>query len=278
MKTIDEWKSIVLIEDDEILAELLVRKLEKAGYRVELAKDGLAGVELVRSKRPDLVLLDMVLPKANGFDVMEKLHEEKILPGLPLVIISNSGQAIEIERAKKLGARDYLIKVNFDPNEVLAIVKRILKTGGERKNGGQGDRPEDQGPSDPPGQTIADVLIVEDDLFLVELLEKKLKRQNYKVFKAADAKQARTILEKNKIDAILLDVILPGMDGLTFLAEIKTKEPLKNIPVIIISNLGQQEEKDRGLKAGAADYIVKAHVTPGEIAGRIQEIIKKSKV
>lgn len=69
----------------------------------------------------------MLLPSLNGFSVLEKLAVEKLLPGLPVIIISNSGQPIEVERAKELGVRDYLIKVNFDPKELLTKINRVLK-------------------------------------------------------------------------------------------------------------------------------------------------------
>ncbi len=265
-------KRIVLIEDDAIVADLLTRKLEKAGYAVELTKDGPGGLELARAGNHDLVLLDMMLPKMSGFEVLEKLNEEKIIPALPLVVISNSGQPIEIERAKKLGARDFLIKVNFDPNEVLDMVNRILR-GPIREKTEADEPPIEENKDAENGGPAVKILIVEDDNFLIELLEKKLKKHNFKTLRAADAKQARSILASNEVDIILLDIVLPGMDGLTFLAELKADERRKSIPVVILSNLGQEEEKEKGIRAGAVDYIVKAHVTPGEIITKIREVV-----
>ena len=118
---------IVLIEDDEITVKILTEKLEKAGYTVKTAYDGVAGLDLIHTEKPDLVLLDIMLPKMDGFGVLHKLKEEKILDHLPVIIVSNSGQPVEIERALKLGVRDYLIKVNFNPNEILEKVNRILR-------------------------------------------------------------------------------------------------------------------------------------------------------
>lgn len=120
-------KLIVLVEDEKIMASLLTKKLEGSGYEVKVAEDGLIGLALIRKTKPDLVLLDMLLPALNGFSILEKLAEEKFLPELPVIIISNSGQPVEIERARELGVRDYLIKVNFDPKELLAKVNSILK-------------------------------------------------------------------------------------------------------------------------------------------------------
>lgn len=254
-------KTIVLIEDEEVMVMLLTSKLTAAGFEVKSALDGIAGLEFIHQLKPDLVLLDMMLPRLNGFGVLEKLQEEKLLPALPVIIISNSGQPIEIDRAKKLGVRDYLIKVNFDINEVITKVNLVI--GGDKAAQAGGIQP------------IATVLIVEDDNFLVDLLERKFTRSRLKALVAIDADHARLILGQGRIDCILLDVLLPGTDGITFLKELKSNEQWKNTPVIVISNLGQTEEIKRGLAAGAAAYIIKANATPGEIVAKVFELIKK---
>lgn len=119
-------KSILLIEDDDIVMNILVKRLEKAGYLVEIANDGKKGLLMIQKKKPDLVILDMLLPVLDGFGVLEELKKSGFLPDLPVLVISNSGQPIEIERILQMGVRDYLIKLNFSPGEVLEKVKRIL--------------------------------------------------------------------------------------------------------------------------------------------------------
>jgi DNA-binding response OmpR family regulator len=265
-------KLIVLIEDEIIVLNLLTQKLEKAGYLVKTATDGEAGLALIQETEPDLILLDMMLPKLNGFGILEKMAELKLLPKIPVVIISNSGQPIEIERAQKLGIRDYLIKVNFNPNEVLAKVNHVLESEEKPEN-----LSAEKGSDSSTLGKIMNVLIVEDDLFMVSLLERKFTQEKYHILKASNVAQAREILEGNKIDLVLLDVVLPGTDGFTYLKELKQNEKQKNIPVIITSNLGQQEEIDKGLKEGASDYIVKAHSTPGEIVEKVENILKSSR-
>ena len=90
-----------------------------------------------------------------------------------------------------------------------------------------------------------------------------------------DANSARLILTSEKIDVILLDIVLPGVNGIEFLKEIKANEKLKHIPVIILSNLGQKKEIEKGLKIGAEQYIIKAHSTPNEIISKVMEVINK---
>ncbi|MBI2626492.1 MAG: response regulator [Candidatus Nealsonbacteria bacterium] len=121
-------KKIALIEDEEVLIGLLQRKLIKEGYDVFLARDGEEGLKMLREEKPDLVLLDIVMPKMGGFEVMEEMQKDEELKKIPIVIISNSGQPVELDRAKQLGVKDWLIKTEFDPQEVInKVIKQIGK-------------------------------------------------------------------------------------------------------------------------------------------------------
>lgn len=122
-------KRILLVEDEEIMIDLLVKKLSKEGYEVFVARDGEEGLKKLREMDPlpDLILLDIIMPKMGGFEVMEEIQKEEKFKKIPVIVISNSGQPVELDRAKKLGAKDWLIKTDFDPNEVVEKVKKQLK-------------------------------------------------------------------------------------------------------------------------------------------------------
>jgi len=260
-------KLIVLVEDEETLANLIESGLRKEGYTVQTAHDGITGLQLIRDIKPDLVLLDIMLPGLKGFDILKKLYnEDRIIPGMPVIIISNTGDAIEIERAQKMGVRDFLIKVNFNPDEVIEKVKNVFKS--EKKD------TQFQGVRDAKS-TARHILIVEDDTILSDALERKFLEKGYIVFKAFNANLARAILEKEKIDFILLDIVLPDEHGLTFLAQLKNNKDLHDIPVMITSNLGQQEEVDKGIQAGAVEYVIKTNTVPGEIYEKVEAFFKK---
>ena len=124
------------------------------------------------------------------------------------------------------------------------------------------------------GAMLGNVLIVEDDTFLLSLLEKKFKLAEIQSYSAMDVNEARSVMQNKKIDVILLDIVLPGESGITFLREIKADKKWKSIPVIITSNLGQSEEIQSGLEAGATEYFVKANVTPDEIITKVRKFIK----
>ena len=119
-------KKILLVEDEEIMIDLLQKKLTKEGYETSVARDGQEGLEMMKEVKPDLILLDIIMPKMGGFEVMEEMAKIKELKKIPVIVISNSGQPVELDRAQKLGAKDWLIKTEFDPQEVIEKVKKQL--------------------------------------------------------------------------------------------------------------------------------------------------------
>ena len=122
---------ILIAEDDPTLGSILSEKLRKWNYQVSLAKNGLETMEMIVSEKPDLLLLDILMPIKNGMEVLEEMAEKGYIKEVPVIIISNSGQPVEVERAKELGVEDYLIKTNFDPQDVLEKVAKVLKNHGK---------------------------------------------------------------------------------------------------------------------------------------------------
>jgi two-component system alkaline phosphatase synthesis response regulator PhoP len=120
-------KKILLVEDDELLRKIITQKLEEEGYEVKSVVDGLAGLKAVREDNPDLVLLDIILPAMDGFEVLEQIKKDEAIKKTPVIILSNLWQKEDIDKGMKLGAADYLIKINFASKEILEKIKNILK-------------------------------------------------------------------------------------------------------------------------------------------------------
>ncbi len=121
-------KKILLIEDDNMLRELITKRLTDGGYQVAQAIDGINGLMAVKEIRPDLVLLDIILPGMDGFEILEKIKSDDQISKIPVIMLSNLSQTSDIEKALKLGASDYFIKINFTSDDVLEKIKNILKT------------------------------------------------------------------------------------------------------------------------------------------------------
>lgn len=119
-------KRVLIVEDEEIMLDLLQRKLKAHGYEVLVARDGEEGLRLIKAERPDLIIMDLVMPKMDGFMVMEEIQKDEGLKKIPLIVVSNSGQPVELGRVKDLGAKDWLIKTEFNPQELVEKIKNQL--------------------------------------------------------------------------------------------------------------------------------------------------------
>ena len=123
----DQKNKILVVEDDRFLGDLLVHKLEDNNYDVSVAVDGYDALTKMKEFMPDLVLLDLILPGLDGFEVIKQARQDASLAKVPIIILSNLGQQEEIERGLSLGAQDYLIKAHFTPQEVVDRVKKFLE-------------------------------------------------------------------------------------------------------------------------------------------------------
>ena len=119
-------KSILLVEDDPFLIDVYTTKFKEVGFRVEVASDGEDALRRLHEEKFDLLVLDIVLPQIDGWEILEKI-KNKNLKDLKIVVLSNLGQKGEVEKGLKLGATKYLIKAHYTPSEVIAEIKEILK-------------------------------------------------------------------------------------------------------------------------------------------------------
>lgn len=117
---------ILVIEDDQFLRDMLVDKLEAEGFGVVEAIDGESGMEVMQKEQPKLVLLDIVLPGIDGFEILQRMQKDPALSKIPVLIISNLGAQKDIDKAKELGALDYIIKAHFTPGEIIEKVRQTL--------------------------------------------------------------------------------------------------------------------------------------------------------
>lgn len=118
-------KKVLIIEDDKFLRQLVARKLEKVGYLILEAVDGEKGLEKMEQENPAVVLLDLILPGMDGFDVLSRAKKEGFLETSPVLVLSNLGQKEDVERALNLGAEGYLIKAHFTPEEIIDKIREV---------------------------------------------------------------------------------------------------------------------------------------------------------
>jgi len=266
-------------------------KLTSAGYVALVAEDGAKALEIIKSDKPALILLDILIPIKNGLEVLEEMNQDPVLKLIPVIALSNSDDAEQIKKARALGARDFLIKAIFDSSDVLEKVAQVLRAGtsaipaipptvvAPTPTSAPLTTPTAvaaaiaTGSAEVPGARKS-ILIIEDDRFLREIAGQKLEAEGFAVMSATNGKEALEILAtKARPNIIVLDLILPGMSGYEILEKVKQDVNLKDIPVLILSNLGQEEDIDKAKKLGATDYLVKAHFSFAEIIKKIREIV-----
>ncbi|MDP3244914.1 MAG: response regulator [bacterium] len=117
---------ILLAEDDTFLAGIYAAKFEQAGFTVVLAADGEAGLKAAQKELPDIILLDILMPKMDGFEVLENLKKNDKTKSIPVILLTNLGQREDVDKGLKLGAVDYLIKAHFMPHETVEKVKKVI--------------------------------------------------------------------------------------------------------------------------------------------------------
>lgn len=125
MKTV--MKKILIAEDETFIAELYHSRFEHSGMRVVMAKDGEEAWDAIKREKPDIVLLDLNMPKLNGYDVLKLIRSDNHFKDLHVIILSNNDERKDIKEALALGANDYLVKVCFTPDEIVAAVKKSLE-------------------------------------------------------------------------------------------------------------------------------------------------------
>ncbi len=256
-------QKVLIVEDDAQFADLLAREITALGFEVDYAEDGKKALTETERIFPDLILLDIILPEMDGYQVLEAIRNNanEKLKVTPVIVVSNLGQPEEISRAIQYGISDYVVKSTSNPSAIAEKVRRKLIK---------------EPPPPLPGAVPAGklkILVIEDDKFLRDLEVQKLQKEpNLSVFAAMDGEQGVSIAEKELPDIILLDILLPGIDGFEVLTRVKSNPVLARAKVIMLSNFGQREDIERAQKLGAMRFLIKANYTLDEIVAEVRDV------
>jgi len=347
-------KKILIVEDEEALLDMYKLKFEQAGYQVIVAEDGLSGLELARKELPDLILLDLILPEMDGYQVLGELKKDDRTKKIKVYIISNLGQNDEINKSFNSGANGYLIKANLTPSQLIEKVNQIfngqevgVKRAGVVVNKKQAIKPaetlvkKDQsaqfGSSEPArikilliedeevivnmyklrfakagyevetalngawGLKIASqkpfdiiimdmvmpamfgssepakikILLIEDEEVIVNMYKLRFIKAGYEVETARNGAWGLKLANQKPFDIIIMDMVMPAMDGYEAIKRLKSDDKTKNIPVIVISNSAQDADIERAKQCGAVNYLLKSQITPARLVKEVEKFVKK---
>jgi signal transduction histidine kinase/CheY-like chemotaxis protein len=236
---------ILSIDDDPDVIEILRKYLVPEGYSLIGALSGDEGLEIASKVKPDLITLDIMMPKKDGWQVLRELKanpETKDIPVIIHSIIDNRPLALS------LGAVDVMMKPT-DPKRLLTLVKKHYHSGDQF------------------------ILVVDDNLDFALACKDLLKRDGFNVKIATRGEEAVKILEESIPSLILLDLVMPGMDGFSVIHALRSKEQWTTIPVVVLTGKSLSDEDHKSLDPYIADYLMKDSFTTAAISGAIKKIL-----
>jgi signal transduction histidine kinase/DNA-binding response OmpR family regulator len=235
--------TVLVIDDEADSRELLSRALEKDGYHVITAADGDEGLSLARERRPDAITLDVVMPGKDGWAVLRELKADGDVSHIPVIMVSIVG---EKGLGYALGAADYLTKP-VDRELLTHLMRRYV---------------------DP--NKGANVLIVEDDEPTRSLVRRILEENSCTVIEAGDGVEGLGLFLESGADLIVLDLMMPRMDGFEFLDRLRSTEPGRDVPVVILTAKVLTPQEERLLRSGSSAIIRKGNHDMDELVAAIR--------
>jgi len=254
---IDKEKFIIVADDDAEFLELVRIFLESNGYKVRCVNDSRKVVDIVKSLPTALLILDLVMPHKDGFEIISDIMEDENLKEMPIVVVSGIEFNKFVEKAGAIGFPQYISR-NLDESFIKEIVENIFNYG-----------------YDESGEKTK-VLIADDQVELIFLMKEFLEKNGFIVSTAVDGMEALQKIYEITPDVVILDYNMPFKNGIEIVSELKKNPVYSHIPVIIMTARGDKETKIKGLLMGIDDYITKP-VDNDELIARIRMIVKRNK-
>jgi len=253
-------RRILITEDDKLLANIFLRHFEQEGFVVRVALDGRAAIELLKTDPPEIVVLDLMLPEVDGIGVLRFIRSHPSLRGLPVVILSNSSYFSGLaQSALEAGATAFLNKGDHGPKSLVAEVRKLLPP--------LAPVPEARAWNQPPplpqwaqaasGRGPIRVIVADDDKVIQGVLCFFMEQAGYSVSQAYDGRKALEMAEATPPDVMVLDWMMPELDGFELLKIWQQHPKLSGIPVIMLTGQKEGFKRADALGSGAVEYITK---------------------
>ena len=240
---------ILVIDDDAVARDLVAENLRMAGFSVVAAAGGLEGLRLAKEVRPIAITLDVMMPDLDGWSVLAALRQDAELAEIPVIMVTIMD---ERRRAAELGAAGYLTK----PIDRLTLQRMIVRFRATAR----------------PTR----ILVVEDDELQRARVREWLKGQQWIVQEATNGREALTCLQDTKPDMILLDLMMPEMDGFAVVAALQKEAVWRDIPVIVITSLDLDAKDRERLNSGVQSVLVKDTFQPADLIDRVRRLVRRT--
>lgn len=240
--------SVLVIDDDPNSRDLMVRFLQKEGFSAQTAADGRQGLLMARQLRPGLITLDVMMPEVDGWSVLAALKADPELANIPIMMITVSDQQ---DKGYALGASEFLSKP-VDFSRLAAVLREHCPT--------PGDRP---------------ILVVEDDEISGHLLRRNLEKEGYPAIIAANGRAALEVIRLRKPSVILLDLMMPEMDGFEFVQIVRSRKDLNDVPIIVLTGKDLTEEDKQRLTGCVTSILQKQTASPEDLQKELRAALAR---
>jgi len=235
--------TVLVVDDDSLIQSLVRAELESEGFRVVSAVDGIQALRLAREHRPAAILLDIHLPKLQGWDVLTELKSDSAVASVPVIIMS-----VEEQRARgyALGACEYLVKP-VEPDRLLQIVRKACTPGS------------------------GEVLVVDDDTNARRMVCRHLEEVGFHTAEARDGDEALLRVRVSPPALIILDLVMPNLDGFEVLRRLRAEG--SNVPVVVLTGKDLGRDEERMLSEGFARVVVKGGIAIGQVVAEAKRLV-----
>ncbi len=238
---------ILIIEDDPRSAELLRRSLEKAGYRTLIAADGKQGLEMAQAHKPAAITCDVMMPHMDGWTVLHALKDNAETNDIPVIMVS---MLQDKHLGFSLGAADFLTKP-VDQNRLHSLMRKLVH------------------------QQHAHVLVVEDDPISLDMMVRFLQKEGYTIHTAANGREALNLLRQTTCHLILLDLMMPLMDGFELLEVLRGEQDIADIPVVVVTAKELSEQDKKRLSGHVEDIFQKGTMNREQLLTEIRILLAR---
>lgn len=265
-------KRILITEDDQFIANICRRKFEQEGFEVCLAHDGREAIQLLERQAPDAVLLDLMLPEIDGIGVLQFIRSNESLRALPVIVLSNSNYFSGLAQAAwQAGATNFLKKSDYGPQSLVDEMRKLLSPPSP-------PLPPNEPPPLPPRAFIKPaagpirVIVADDDRVIQGALGFIMEQAGFVVRSAFDGRRALEMAEDDAPDIMVLDGMMPKLDGLAVLNLWQKHPRLATVPVIMLTSEKSEARKSSALGSGAVEYLTKPF-SPADLVRIIEQYV-----
>jgi len=265
---------ILVVDDEEVNRDFLEAVLTQQGFEVELAVDGVAALAQATAAPPDLILLDLLMPRMTGLEACQRLKQELATGDVPIIVVTAVGQVATKEAALMSGADDFMTKpirpedlrmrvgamlkvrrIRQDLDRTLAYLHELEAARQAQRHAALAQVVAEPTAGSPQGPTPMPILLVDDDALTRQFYGDLLVDHGFHVFAVSTGAEGLELSRQHAFDAVVLDIMMPGMSGLEVLERLHAEDP--DLPVIMLTGHSTSQNAITALKLGAYDFIVK---------------------